>query len=267
MLPRIKFKILKVIIIYIYLFYLLIVEANRCFNVNNYSNDIVPKYKLIKKYSRSMKSILLMLNATTLKQCQEFAIIRKAMAFNYYHHDNHKFNCQLLECPEINSFDSLVSDNKFFYYSMYPRKLLPERVRCLPRVGVFVISEESKSYREAQKSCEDINGKLAHIVSEERTQGLAKFISNNDTPVFVGLSNRRSSKEHLWKNEFDEPLNCFDYRGWNKGEPSGSRGCVGLILTKSLISDKTPAWRVLSCSQPLPFICEVLPRVRIIKND
>ncbi|XP_074115056.1 uncharacterized protein LOC141537772 [Cotesia typhae] len=265
MLQRIKLNI--------YLFYLVIlifnVESNKCYTINN--NDlVVPRYELIKKYSRSNKSVILE-KKLSLIECQKLAITRKALAFNYYknkNNNNNKLNCQLLECPEINSFSSLIRDNKFNYYSLYPRYLYPVNitVKCLPRVGVFIISEESKNYTEAKSICEEVNGKLAHVISEERTEGLAKFISHS-TPVFVGLSNRRSSRDRFWKNEFDEPLDCFDYRAWNKGEPSTSRGCVGLIVTKSLISNITPAWRVLPCSKSLPFICEILPRVKISKKD
>ncbi|CAD6233839.1 GSCOCG00007334001-RA-CDS [Cotesia congregata] len=261
MLHRIK---LNIYLFYLLLILILIVEANKCFTVNN--NDLVPQYELIKN-SRSIKSVIVE-KKLSLIECQKLAITRKALAFNFYKKNNKKLNCQLLECPEINSFSSLIRDNKFNYYSLYPRYLYPVNitVKCLPRVGVFIISEESKNYTDAKKTCEEVNGKLAHIISEERTEGLAKFITHN-TPVFVGLSNRRSSKDRFWKNEFDEPLDCFDYRGWNKGEPSASRGCVGLIVTKSVISDKTPAWRVLPCSQSLPFICEILLRVKISKKD
>lgn len=77
---------------------------------------------------------------------------------------------------------------------------------CIPRTGIFVFSSNNLNYSQAQISCQKINASLAHIISEERTNGLAKYISL-DTPTFVGLSNYNDEK--IWKNEFGILLIIF----------------------------------------------------------
>lgn len=59
----------------------------------------------------------------------------------------------------------------------------------------------------------------------------------------------------MWK--VDEPLSCFDYRGWAESEPANSRGCVVLVPPKNPRSSSS--WRVSPCSQKLPYICEIMP--------
>ena len=70
---------------------------------------------------------------------------------------------------------------------------------CIPKAGIFVFSSDNLNYSQAQTACQKINASLAHIISEERTNGVAKYILPN-TPTFVGLSNRNDEK--IWKNEF-----------------------------------------------------------------
>lgn len=64
---------------------------------------------------------------------------------------------------------------------------------------MFVFSSESLNYTQAQSFCRKRNASLAHVISEERTEGLARFVSQN-RPSFVGLS--KNDKEGIWKNEF-----------------------------------------------------------------
>lgn len=77
---------------------------------------------------------------------------------------------------------------------------------CIPRTGIFAFSSNNLNYSQAQISCQKINALLAHIISEERTNGLAKYISL-DTPTFVGLSNYNNEK--IWENEFGILLIIF----------------------------------------------------------
>jgi hypothetical protein len=51
-----------------------------------------------------------------------------------------------------------------------------------------------------------------------------------------------------------DALSCFDYRAWDSGEPSHSRGCVGLIKAEH---KSDPVWKVIPCGIELPFICEI----------
>lgn len=160
---------------------------------------------------------------------------------------------------------------------------------------MFIFSSESLNYTQAQSFCRKRNASLAHVISEERTEGLAKFMSQNHSS-FVGLSN----KEGIWKNDFGkwqffyrlylarqilrekesdkfaeyselyffphrkyiikfdtgESLSCFDYRAWGEGQPS-HRGCVTLVNPPAKSSP--PFWKVVPCYVSLPFICEISP--------
>jgi hypothetical protein len=161
---------------------------------------------------------------------------------------------------------------------------------------MFLFSSESLNYTQARNSCHKWNASLAHVISEERTEGLGKLVSQN-VSSFVGLSS--SNEERIWKNEFGirnscppgficslssargrrgdsfgvnpselfgnskdtynligEPLSCFDYRAWGEGEPSHSKGCVVLVNPSK---SSPPFWKLTSCRISLPFICEVSP--------
>lgn len=69
-----------------------------------------------------------------------------------------------------------------------------------------MLSSERLNYTQARDFCRDQNASLAHVISEERTEGLGKFVSR-DLPSFVGLSN--NDKERIWKNEFGIRENLF----------------------------------------------------------
>lgn len=181
-------------------------SADRCCKSKNHPD---PQYRRIKRNSRSTERILSQKQISSLEKCQDFAIMKKALAFNFganfamsRTNSSPEFNCQVLACPEINSFGSLVEDQNFDYYSIYSRKMMPvnKSVDCLPSVGIFVIYENPENFTNARLACEKIGAKLIDIVSEERNKGLAKFIP--DKPTFVGLSNRGKVRE--WKNEFGE---------------------------------------------------------------
>ncbi|XP_034950002.1 uncharacterized protein [Chelonus insularis] len=242
-------------------------EAN--FSVCDEINyQALPKYNLYQKHARSTETIIIQKKLLSLRECKNFAILKKALAFNFNptpnlsrrEHDDYSFNCQVLNCPEIYSSTSLIRDQRYHYYSLYSRKLLPAKnnvnyiVTCVPKVGLFIFSKVRKNFTEAQQTCKNMHGTLAHIVSEERTQGLAKFINS---PTFIGLNNR--GKEQIWKNEFGEPLSCFRYRAWAKGEPTQSRGCTTLVKEITNKHDSRSFWKVASCSRRLTFVCEILP--------
>lgn len=73
---------------------------------------------------------------------------------------------------------------------------------------MFVFSLERFNYTQARNFCRNQNASLAHVISEERTEGLGKFVSR-DLPSFVGLSN--NDKERIWKNEFGKVRENFDF--------------------------------------------------------
>ncbi|XP_076171648.1 C-type lectin domain family 6 member A isoform X1 [Ptiloglossa arizonensis] len=249
-----------------------IVSYDRCCRINSRQLTYYNYYKLIKSNARSNQSILSRTTVSSVNECKKFAMAKKALAFNYgsetnrheweignqNKNNNARMTCQALECPEIYNFTTFVRDKNYKYYSMYLDSISTGTnftLACVPRTGVFVFSSNNLNYSQAQISCQKMNASVAHIISEERTNGLAKYISQN-TPTFVGLGNR--DRENIWKNEFDEPLSCFKYRAWGKEEPSHSKGCVGLVQPSNK-SELGPYWKVLPCDSTLRYVCEISP--------
>ncbi|XP_046745857.1 uncharacterized protein LOC124411048 [Diprion similis] len=219
-----------------------------------------PVYALTKRCTRSTATPISRRNSEDLKSCREFAVSKKALAFNFrpkkYSSNNITIddNCIALECPvELHpQSTSLVKDSRFEYYSAYGGNVAYGhgiKASCLPKVGVFRLADIPSNYSTARKECAAWGGKLAHVASAVRTDLLASLMTGNINAVFVGLSSE--GKERLWKNEFDELLDCFDFRGWAQREPHSRRGCVAL--------GKDRTWRVVSCYASLPFLCEILP--------
>ncbi|CAD1474925.1 unnamed protein product, partial [Heterotrigona itama] len=230
-----------------------------CDNCCQINSRQLPYYKLVKSNARSNQLILSRKMVQNVNECRNFASIKKALAFNYgIEDDDYELNigiqnkrrrrkrrmCQALECPEIYNFTTLVKDKNYKYYSTYPSIISTGSnftLACIPKAGIFVFSSDNLNYSQAQTACQKINASLAHIISEERTNGVAKYILPN-TPTFIGLSNRES-------------LSCFNYRAWGKGQPSHSKGCVTLVQQLEF----GPFWNVVPCNSVLSFICEISP--------
>ncbi|KAK0161391.1 hypothetical protein PV327_009866 [Microctonus hyperodae] len=193
-----------------------ILTINRCSKI---TRKAAPKFKLIRRNSRSTEFILSQKLLSNVEQCQEFARAKSALAFNFYSLeilmnsnikiDEDQHNCQVIGCPETHMRNSLVNDEKFSYYSLYSRHKMRvnDTIKCIPRVGLFVISKEFKNYTNAQAECIKIHGKMAHIISAERNNELGNHLG--DKPTYVGLSNR--DKDHLWKNEFGNECHSIKY--------------------------------------------------------
>lgn len=117
-----------IIIIYLLYFPLEILMINRCFKI---TRKTAPKFKLIRRNSRSTEFILSQKLLSNIEQCRKFARLKNALAFNFYSIDNSQnsnikvdedqHNCQVIGCPETPIRNSLVSDEKFSYYSLYSR--------------------------------------------------------------------------------------------------------------------------------------------------
>ncbi|XP_070168703.1 uncharacterized protein [Polyergus mexicanus] len=249
------YNILSFLLI-IYAVYLVI--CDHCCGINYHE---LPRYDLIKINWRSNQPIVSREVVSNVKKCEEFAASKKALAFNIVSMRNRAGRrenmCQALQCPEDRNMTTLVPATNYRYYSMYLVFSLPENatIECIPKAGMFIFSSESLNYTQAQSFCRKRNASLAHIISEERTEGLAKFVSQNH-PSFVGLSNN-NNKERIWKNEFGESLSCFDYRAWGEGQPSHFKGCVALVNPPG--EKSPPFWKVMPCYASLPFICEISP--------
>ncbi|XP_033215589.1 lithostathine-1 [Belonocnema kinseyi] len=227
-----------------------------------------PGFTLVKFNARSLKNVVARKEVASMEKCKEFAESKKGLAFNFgrenftesssIEDDLYNSNCIVLDCPEIHNFTALQNATGMKYYSSYPywlwnnNNLTNGSISCVPRVGLFMFFEDRLNFTDARLSCQNLNGTLAHVISEERTEGLAKFIGNS--PTYVGLSSQGEKRN--WKNEIDEPLECFDYRAWDRGEPTNSRGCV-VLFRKNLRA--IPIWRVLPCKLSFPYICEIPP--------
>ncbi|EZA61496.1 hypothetical protein DMN91_004338 [Ooceraea biroi] len=209
--------------------------------------------------SRSNQPIISRRVVSNVTECKEFAASKKALAFNFVsarsRAGKQENTCQALQCPEDHNMTTLMPAVNYNYYSMYPVFIPPVNatLKCIPKAGMFLFSSESLNYTQARSFCHKWNASLAHVISEERTEGLGKFVSQN-VSSFVGLSS--SVKEKIWKNEFSEPLSCFDYRAWGEGEPSHSKGCVALVNPSE---SSPPFWKLIPCHTSLPFICEISP--------
>ncbi|KAI4497609.1 hypothetical protein M0802_007379 [Mischocyttarus mexicanus] len=247
-----------------------LLDSNNCDRCCGINFRKLPSYKLIRIGVRSNETIVSRKLVNHLHECKEFAASRKALAFNYglnihlngKNKESHSGNlCQALQCPEIYNSSSLIRDKKYRYYSMYPNYVDSGggTIVCVPKAGLFILSNNNLNYTQAQMSCQKLNGSLAHVISEDRMNGLTKFLSHKISS-YVGLSN--NDVEEIWKNSFGyEPLSCFNYRAWGTGEPSNSKGCVS-ILTSSSNSHVTPFWKVTPCYVSLPYICEIFPRYK-----
>ncbi|XP_011876607.1 PREDICTED: uncharacterized protein LOC105566856 [Vollenhovia emeryi] len=235
--------------------------CDRCCLINRHE---LPRYDLIRNNSHSSQPIISRKVVSDVNACKEFAASKKALAFNFVSTRNRtggrEKSCQALQCPEDHNMTTLVPAANCEYYSMYPVLSPPVNgtVECIPKAGIFVLSAESLNYTEARSFCQKQNASLAHVISEERTEGLGKFVSQNP-PRFVGLSSGEN-RQRIWRNEFGEPLSCFDYRAWGEGEPSHSKGCVALVNPPAKSSP--PFWKVMPCYLSLPFICEISPLSR-----
>ncbi|TGZ33049.1 Macrophage mannose receptor 1 [Temnothorax longispinosus] len=234
-----------------------ITYCDHCCLINRHE---LPQYDLIMNNSCSSQPIISRRIVSNVSECAKFAASKKALAFNFISSRNRtggrENSCQALQCPEDYNMTTLVATPNCNYYSMYHILSPPVNatMECIPKAGMFMLSSESLNYTEARSFCQTQNASLAHIISEERTEGLGKFVSHNLTR-FVGLSSE--NKERIWKNEFGESLSCFDYRAWGEGEPSYSKGCVA--LTKLPAKNSLPFWKVIPCRASLPFICELSP--------
>ncbi|XP_011346651.1 uncharacterized protein LOC105284668 [Ooceraea biroi] len=176
--------------------------CDRCCEINYHG---LPRYDLMRNNSRSNQPIISRRVVSNVTECKEFAASKKALAFNFVsarsRAGKQENTCQALQCPEDHNMTTLMPAVNYNYYSMYPVFIPPVNatLKCIPKAGMFLFSSESLNYTQARSFCHKWNASLAHVISEERTEGLGKFVSQN-VSSFVGLSS--SVKEKIWKNEF-----------------------------------------------------------------
>ncbi|XP_014205630.1 uncharacterized protein LOC106637377 [Copidosoma floridanum] len=217
-------------------------------------------YRLIKANAQSKQDVMTRRRVASVSKCMDFAENKNALAFYFERTVSNEANCLLLRCPESVGIPQLMNVTGVDYYSAYPNNRRAENlsVICVENVGLFTIFPDRLNFTEARDSCRKIHGSLADVSNEARSRGLASMV--NESIAYVGLSNE--GNQRLWKNEFGDLLSCHDYRAWDSGEPSHSRGCVGLIQADY---KNDPVWRVVPCATKLPYICE-LPKFRSFTN-
>ncbi|KAG4080631.1 hypothetical protein HA402_013161 [Bradysia odoriphaga] len=248
-----------------------------------YKNSLFT-YHPIRHCQRSNKTVIGLSNVKTVDRCAEFAVQRRAMAFNFAPvdrghtnlfekakenilRDNHTkyylkdveepeefFNCELLACPEFRNFSHIVNDSRFDYYSLYAKFLPPNNATCLPTVGVFQYHNEFANYSMATQKCLNGNGSLAHILSETRTNSLSNFIyrqQNVTTRVKVAYVGLNETVRNKFRTSADEPIECSLYRAWAPGHPMQKN----ILRCVALTDDDS--WQTFSCLKRLPFICEI----------
>ncbi|XP_063697884.1 uncharacterized protein LOC134828829 [Culicoides brevitarsis] len=251
-----------------------------CSNFEVYTNHT---YHPLRHCQRSNGTIIGLRNVKTFEDCVSFGRERSALAFNFRSNDKNNtnrydslkpkeesnktwnynvetrlknedfYNCQLLECPEYGNFTGMINDTRFDYYTLYAKPPPPFSSVCIPQVGMFVLYQKPTNYTFAWKTCREIGGGLAHVVSEKRTNTLANYLKNNlnltvSKEAYVGLNESIVDKFNTSSNE---PLDCFLYRAWAPKHPAKNRrpGCVGLTVDRS--------WKVFHCAHKMPFLCEI----------
>ena len=112
-----------------YLNVFVVIFGDRCCQIGNRES---PMYKLLKRDSRSMESVISRKEVTSLNKCKKFAVSKKSLAFNYRETSMQNYrrrqnvdnsNCQALECPEIDGLKGLTNDTRFSYYSIYRSRI------------------------------------------------------------------------------------------------------------------------------------------------
>ncbi|EDS28634.1 conserved hypothetical protein [Culex quinquefasciatus] len=249
------------------------------------------RFHALRHCQRSNKTIIGLINVSTVKECAQYARKRHGMAFNFgpkgrnltnlfdlvdaqrsRNNTSKKppkgtdtitadpeefYNCQVLDCPEYRNLSTVVNDTRFDYYSLYTR---PARnATCLPAIGMFVLDDRRLNYSQAYNECLSMDGTLAHVVSDRRTVGLSRLQS---TISFLKNDTKNATEpvfiglNETVKNKFftssHEPLECFLYRAWAPGHPARTRQ-PGCVA----LSPNNSSWTVHNCNHSLRFICEL----------
>jgi hypothetical protein len=100
----------------------------------DYENRVKHEYYPLRHCQRSNRSWIAAENFQGVGECANFARANHGLAFNFGDQERGKrnrfdgnrteetetfFNCQVLDCPEVLNFTTLVNDTRFDYYSLY----------------------------------------------------------------------------------------------------------------------------------------------------
>jgi hypothetical protein len=154
-------------------------------------------------------------------------------------------------CMLIHRVSTCMHALRFRNFTSHSFPAAIENATCIESLGMFVLYKERKNYSSAATTCSAINGQLAHIVTERRTNELSQLLrdSSDGAAAFVGL-NETTRGKFITSNA--EPLECFDYRAFSPGHPPEIRKPACVVITKR------SAWKAASCTKKFEFICELL---------
>ncbi|XP_023941012.1 uncharacterized protein LOC112047933 [Bicyclus anynana] len=216
----------------------------------------IPKYNLIEKCHRSTLGIAAKANFTSLISCQRLGIEKKALALNFSPEmalrsgEPLEYTCEVLKCAEAEGGLSLTNDTRYDYYSIYGKPLPNVNSTCVPAAGMFFLLLKKRNFTQVQASCKEINGVLADVSSEQRTDALGQLLTSAGiSAAYVGMWSKNDSV--FYSN--NDALDCTTYRAWAPGFPRRSTNMSCVVLTNSRM------WKTVSCNVRYEALCELIP--------
>ena len=112
--------------------------------------------------------------------------------------------------------------------------------------------KEKKSWADASKHCNSLNGELVSIASEIQNEDLEMIVrSKNLEQAWIGYSDAANEGDWKWSSPNKLGLSK-KYENWNKNEPNSVEGKDCATIVKG-----TGKWNNHPCTEQLPFICEI----------
>ncbi|XP_072193171.1 eosinophil granule major basic protein 1-like [Excalfactoria chinensis] len=113
----------------------------------------------------------------------------------------------------------------------------------------FVVVKSCRTYRSAQRYCQDIyRGQLASVHSTSTNDVLRKLAATYTySSVWIGAVT--TCKNGSWKTCWED-LSPWNYANWARGQPHR------LFSTCTVLSPRDGLWRSKACFWLRPFICQ-----------
>ena len=108
------------------------------------------------------------------------------------------------------------------------------------------MTDQAKSWSEAENFCEIEQGHLASVTSEEVNDYMLRSVGQRK--VWIGANDRTKEGSWEWTDS-----SSFQFEDWSPGQPSKQRSenCVELYNT----NEHQQGWNDLDCEAPLNFVC------------
>jgi hypothetical protein len=87
---------------------------------------------------------------------------------------------------------------------------------------MFQLFDTKTNYSTALRTCSEIGGNLAHILSESRSNLISEMlgkltnISAEEKEAYVGLN---ETTHNHFMSSIGEPIKCFQFRAWAPRQP------------------------------------------------